>query len=75
MVGTELTKMEVTRMTKLLKENKAEFASSLADIPGFDPSMVIHKLNLDLNVKKNSTKEKNVCPRKGRRPLPKRWRS
>lgn len=58
MVGHELMKTEVERMTELLKENRAEFTWSPGDMPGLDPSVAVHKLNLDHDAKKIVQKKK-----------------
>lgn len=42
----------MVRMTELLRDSKVVFAWTLADMLGLNPSMVVHRLNLDPNAKK-----------------------
>ena len=47
LVGTLLTKKEKDELMNFLRKNKDVFAWSHRDIPGVDPSMAEHKLNID----------------------------
>lgn len=53
--GQEKTTMvdaEMIKFVELLKENSLEFVQSLMDMPTLDPSVIIHRLNLDLSAKR-----------------------
>lgn len=58
MVGVELIEPMVIKMTESIRENQLEFTWSLADMPGLDPSVAIHKLNFDPNTRKVVQKKK-----------------
>lgn len=64
MAKTELMKIKVAQMTELFKENRGEFAWSLVDMPGLDPNMDIHKLNLDPNAKIIEQKKRMLIPKR-----------
>lgn len=48
----ELTKVEATEMIELVQRNKWEFNWSTTNISGLNPSVAIHKLNLNLNARR-----------------------
>ena len=48
LIGTLLTKKEKDDMMTFLRKNKDVFAWSHRDIPGVDPEMAMHNLNIDL---------------------------
>lgn len=53
-----MTEIEVARMIKLLRKNMVEFTWSPVDMPRLDPSVVVHRLNLDPNAKKIVQKQR-----------------
>lgn len=52
LVGTELPEPEKIKIVEPLRENKSKFAWTSADIPGLDPGVAVHKLNIDPYEKK-----------------------
>ena len=47
LVGTLLSKKERDEFMTFLRDNRNIFAWSHKDIPGVDPSMAVHQLNID----------------------------
>lgn len=57
-----MTELKVTKVIKLLKENRFEFAWSPTNMLGLAPSVAIHKLNIDPNAKRIVQKKRVLIP-------------
>ena len=47
-------------LIELLRKNKASFAWSAADMPGIDPSIIYHELNVDPSFKPVKQKRRKL---------------
>ncbi|KAL8104641.1 hypothetical protein AgCh_028751 [Apium graveolens] len=61
-IGATLEKPFRGKLIKFLQENSDVFAWSVADMPGIDPELITHKLNMDLNRKTVKQKKRSFAP-------------
>lgn len=61
-IGTELPVDERKALINLLRENKDVFAWSLKDMPGIDPSIACHRLNIIEEFKPVRQKPRKMAP-------------
>ncbi|KAG7532870.1 Ribonuclease H domain [Arabidopsis thaliana x Arabidopsis arenosa] len=59
-IGVTLTGEIKEALIELLKKNKTSFAWSAADMPGIDPSIICHKLNVDPSFKPVKQKRRKL---------------
>ena len=60
-VGADLEKKNKKDLIQFLKKNTDVFAWSHEDMPGIDPSVITHRLNVCPPFKPDTTKEKGIC--------------
>jgi hypothetical protein len=48
-IGSQLPQLQKEDLVALLRRNSDVFAWSHEDMPGIDPSVIVHKLNVDPN--------------------------
>ena len=65
-IGSKLTEGLRRRLIDFLRSNSDCFAWSHADMPGIDPEIIMHKLQVDPPTLTRQTKEKEVCPQERR---------
>ena len=61
-IGESLQEPLKGRLTKFLQENHDVFAWTAADMPGIDPSLITHKLNMDPKRKTVKQKKRSFAP-------------
>lgn len=61
-ISAQLTTKEKARVTKLLKEYQEVFAWSYEDMPGLDPNMVCHALNIQPGAKPIKQPKRGIRP-------------
>ncbi|XP_059635280.1 uncharacterized protein LOC132277439 [Cornus florida] len=61
-VGTKLTEEEKLELTDFLTQNIDVFAWSHSDMPGINPVVSCHSLNVDLNAKPVKQKQRRFAP-------------
>ncbi|KAL8091671.1 hypothetical protein AgCh_034076 [Apium graveolens] len=61
-VGATLEEPLRGKLVKFLQENSDVFAWSVTDMPGIDPELITHKLNVDLNRKTVKQKKRSFTP-------------
>ena len=61
-VGATLEEPLRGRLVEFLQENSDVFAWSAADMPGIDPELITHKLNVDPNWKTVKQKKRSFAP-------------
>ncbi|KAG7588583.1 Ribonuclease H domain [Arabidopsis suecica] len=59
-IGATLTGEIKEALVELLRKNKTSFAWSAADMPGIDPSIICHKLNVDPSFKPVKQKKRKL---------------
>ncbi|KAG7543894.1 Ribonuclease H domain [Arabidopsis thaliana x Arabidopsis arenosa] len=59
-IGVTLTGEIKEALIELLRKNKSSFAWSAADMPGIDPSIICHKLNVDPSFKPVKQKRRKL---------------
>ncbi|KAG7538977.1 Integrase catalytic core [Arabidopsis suecica] len=59
-IGVTLTSEIKEDLIELLRKNKTSFAWSAADMPGIDPSIICHKLNVDPSFKPVKQKRRKL---------------
>ena len=63
-IGATLEEPLRGKLVKFLQENSDIFAWSAADMPGIDPELITHKLNVDLNRKTVKQKKRSFAPKR-----------
>ena len=66
LIGTLLTKKEKDDMMAFLRKNKDVFAWSHRDIPGVDPEMAMHSLNIDPKFPPVRQKKRRFAPERNK---------
>ncbi|KAL8134177.1 hypothetical protein AgCh_009293 [Apium graveolens] len=61
-VGATLEEPLIGKLVKFLQENSDVFAWSAADMPGIDPELINHKLNVDPSRKTVKQKKRSFAP-------------
>ncbi|XP_074378433.1 uncharacterized protein LOC141719975 [Apium graveolens] len=61
-IGATLEEPLRGKLVKFLQENSDVFAWSAADMPGIDPELITHKLNVDPSRKTVKQKKRNFAP-------------
>ncbi|KAL8108705.1 hypothetical protein AgCh_008657 [Apium graveolens] len=61
-IGATLEEPLRGKLVKFLQENSDVFAWSAADMPGIDPGLITHKLNVDPSRKTVKQKKRNFAP-------------
>ncbi|KAL8134606.1 hypothetical protein AgCh_009579 [Apium graveolens] len=61
-VGATLKEPLKEKLVKFLQENSDVFAWSAADMPGIDPELITHKLNVDPNRNTMNQKKRSFAP-------------
>ncbi|XP_074378239.1 uncharacterized protein LOC141719766 [Apium graveolens] len=61
-IGASLGKLLKDQLIKFLQENNDVFAWIMADMPGIDPNLITHKLNVDLTWKAVQQKKRTYAP-------------
>ncbi|KAL8155150.1 hypothetical protein AgCh_000513 [Apium graveolens] len=61
-VGATLEEPLRGKLVKFLQENSDVFTWSVADMPGIDPELITHKLNVDLSQKTVKQKKRSFAP-------------
>ncbi|MDN8779923.1 hypothetical protein Q0M83_14630, partial [Staphylococcus aureus] len=61
-IGATLQKPLKGQMIRFLQENSDVFAWTAADIPGIDPNLITHKLNVDQSRKMVKQKKRTFAP-------------
>lgn len=64
LVEAELIELERMKVVELLRENRSQFAQTLVDMLGLDPSVATYRLNIDPHSKKVLQKKRNIFPQK-----------
>ena len=59
-IGATLSNEIKEALIELLRRNKESFAWSAADMPGIDPSIICHKLNVDPSFKPVKQKRRKL---------------
>nr|WP_152413087.1 hypothetical protein [Nitrolancea hollandica] len=59
-IGATLTGQIKEALIELLRKNKTSFAWSAADMPGIDPSIICHELNVDPSFKPVKQKRREL---------------
>ena len=61
-IGASLKKPLKSQLVTFLQENNDVFAWTTADMPGIDPQLITHRLNVDPDQKTIKQKNRNFAP-------------
>ncbi|KAF8115376.1 hypothetical protein N665_0028s0038 [Sinapis alba] len=65
-IGSKLSNDLVTKLTAFLCANKSTFAWTMADMPGIDPDVTAHRLNVDPTYKPIKQKRQKLGPKRAK---------
>ncbi|KAF8054198.1 hypothetical protein N665_1340s0002 [Sinapis alba] len=65
-IGSDLSDALSTELTTFLRANKSTFAWTTADMPGIDPAVTSHRLNVDLTNKPIKQKRRKLGPERAK---------
>jgi hypothetical protein len=65
-IGSQLSEGLKTELSEFLKKNLDVFAWSHEDMPGIDPAIISHRLNIDPAAKPVKQKKRNFAPERNK---------